>query len=190
MAVRFWHFDTDVYNLHVGLVLGPLAECTSAWLSERMREAWPTLAPDGSVELAGNASDGTVYADHLVVMADDGTTYRFVRIPRFRTRGREAPFDHAVLAHETFHLVNCALGYLGIPHDERDEAYAYLIEHVYRRFLELLYGQGEERCTRKSTRKNCAPERPAEPEARPSANGAGCRRGDAATREGDTSTGR
>lgn len=136
--LKFWHFDTDVYGLHIGLILGPLEKCTNEWLTRKMRQAWPDrLEEDGHVELSPR--DETAYADHIVITAGDGSTYRFVRIPQFFPRGKSAAKDHAVLVHETHHLVTDALRYLGVEGGEHDEAGAYLEEFVYEKFLNILY---------------------------------------------------
>jgi hypothetical protein len=137
-ALKFWHFDTDVYGLHIGLILGPLEKCTEEWLTLRMRKAWPKVLPDeGQVELGAN--DEWVYADHIVITASNNTNFRFVRIPQFFPRGKSAAHDHAVLAHETHHLVATALRYLGVENGEHEEAAAYLEEYIYERFLTFLY---------------------------------------------------
>ena len=137
--LKFWHFDTDVYGLHIGLILGPLEKCTEEWLTRKMRQAWPDrLEEDGRVELGPH--DETAYADHIVITGTDGEMFRFVRIPQFYPRGKSAMEDHAVLAHETYHLVNSALLHLGVERGDHDEAAAYLLELVYGKFLGFLYG--------------------------------------------------
>jgi hypothetical protein len=136
---RFFHFDTDVYERRIGLAVGPLKEMGAAWLTERIRKAWPDLDQEGRVEL--DDGDGTVFADALRIQTEDGIVIRIVRIPRFDPG---SPRDYAVLAHETFHLVCGALKDLGVPHDDGEEAHAYLFEHVYRRFLKFLFGREHE----------------------------------------------
>lgn len=138
-APEFFHFDTDVYERRIGLAVGPLKELNAAWLTERIREAWPDIDQEGHVEL--DDADKTVFADALRIQTEDGFMIQIVRIPRFDPG---SPHDHAVLAHETFHLVCGALKDLGVPHDDSEEAHAYLFEHVYRRFLEFLYGRKHE----------------------------------------------
>lgn len=135
---RFFHFDTDVYERRIGLAVGPLKEMGAAWLTERLQEAWPDLDKEGRVEL--DDVDETVLADAVRIQADDGKVVRIVRVPGFDG----SPHDHGVLAHETFHLVCGALKDLGVSHDDREEAHAYLFEYVYRRFLEFLFGRGHE----------------------------------------------
>ena len=71
----------------------------------------------------------------ILVHAED--FIRIVRIPGFDG----SPYDHGVLAHETFHLACGALQDLGVPHDDHEEAHAYFFEIVYRRFLEFLRGR-------------------------------------------------
>lgn len=128
----FFHFNTDVYERRIGLAVGPLKEMGAAWLTERIQEAWPDLDKEGHVEL--DDVDETVLADALRIQTEDGKVIRIVRIPGFDG----SPYDHSVLAHEAFHLVCGALKDLGIPHDDQEEAHAYLFEFVYRRFLEVL----------------------------------------------------
>ena len=136
--LKFWHFDTDVYGLHIGLILGPLEKCTEKWLTEKMRKAWPKVLPaEGEVELG--KSDEWCYADHIVITASNNATFRFVRIPRFCPSGKHAPHDLAVLVHETYHLVNSALQHLGVERGDHDEAAAYLLELVYGKFVTILY---------------------------------------------------
>ena len=132
---RFFHFDTDVYERRIGLAVGPLKEMGAAWLTERLQEAWPDLDKEGRVEL--DDVDETVLADAVRIQTEDGKVIRIVRIPGFDG----SPHDHGVLAHEAFHLVCGALKDLGVPHDDQEEAHAYLFEYVYRRFLEFLYGR-------------------------------------------------
>ena len=136
---EFFHFDTDVYERCIGLAVGPLKEMGAAWLTERLQEAWPDLDKEGRVEL--DDVDETVLADAVRIQTDNGRVIRIVRIPRFDPG---SPRDYAVLAHETFHLVCGALKDLGVPHDDGEEAHAYLFEHVYRRFLEFLFGREHE----------------------------------------------
>lgn len=131
---RFFHFDTDVYGQRVGLAVGPLKGMGATWLTERIREAWPDLDKDGHVELAD--PDETVLADALRIQAEAGKVIRIVRIPGFDG----SPYDYSVLAHEAFHLACGMLQDLGVPHDDHEEAHAYLFEYVYRRFLEFLRG--------------------------------------------------
>ena len=136
--LKFWHFDTDVYGLHIGLILGPLEKCTEKWLTEKMRKAWPKVLPDeGEVELG--KPDEWCYADHIVITASNNTQFRFVRIPQFYPRGKSAPHDLAVLVHETHHLVATALKYLGVESGEHEEAAAYLEEYVFEKFMTILY---------------------------------------------------
>lgn len=137
MAPRFWHFDTDVYGLWIGLALGPLERTGADWLTRRLQEAWPDLAKDGRVEL-DDPAPGT-YADMVRIQTEEGYVIRVVRLPRFDFA---SPFDHGVLAHEVVHLVCGALRDLGVPHSEHEEEHAYLVELVHRRFLELLRGKG------------------------------------------------
>lgn len=134
---RFFHFDTDVYERRIGLAVGPLKEMGAAWLTEQLRKAWPDLDQEGHVEL--DDTDATVFADALRIQTENGGVIRIVRIPRFDPGSQ---CDHAVLAHETFHLVCGTLKDLGIPHDDHEEAHAYLFEYVYRVFLDFLYGRG------------------------------------------------
>ena len=133
---RFFHFNTDVYERRIGLAVGPLKEMGAAWLTERIQEAWPDLDKEGHVEL--DDVDETVLADALRIQTENGKVIRIVRLPGFDG----SPYDHSVLAHEVFHLVCGALKDLGVPHDDNEEAHAYLFEYVYRRFLEFLYGRG------------------------------------------------
>ena len=135
---EFFHFDTDVYERRIGLAVGPLKEMGAAWLTERLQETWPDLDKEGRVEL--DDADETVLADAVRIQAEDGKVVRIVRIPGFDG----SPHDHGVLAHETFHLVCGTLKDLGVPHDDGEEAHAYLFEYVYRRFLEFLSGRGHE----------------------------------------------
>lgn len=132
---RFFHFDTDVYERRIGLAVGPLKEMGAAWLTERLQEAWPDLDKEGRVEL--DDVDETVLADVVRIQAENGKVIRIVRIPGFDG----SPYDHGILAHETFHLVCGVLKDLGVPHDDNEEAHAYFFEFVYRRFLELLRGK-------------------------------------------------
>ena len=190
MTGKFWHFETDVYGLRIGLYLGPLSECTPERLTRWLRKAWPDLPSDGHVELP--PADGTVYADSLRIEAEDGTVYRIVRIPRFRrTSPADEAFDVATLAHESLHVAATALRDVGVPFDGNAEAHAYLTELVFRRFLEILYDKGEGQCTAKkdhgSSGRRSAP---GTSEGKRSANGAACRRDDAAARTEDTRTGR
>lgn len=134
-APEFFHFDTDVYERRIGLAVGPLKEMGAAWLTERLQEAWPDLDKEGRVEL--DDVDETALADAVRIQADDGKVVRIVRIPGFDG----SPYDHGVLAHETFHLACGALQDIGVPHDDREEAHAYFFEIVYRRFLEFLRGR-------------------------------------------------
>lgn len=131
---KFFHFDTDVYGQRVGLAVGPLKEMGAAWLTERLQEAWPELDKEGRVEL--DDVDETVLADFVRIQTENGEVIWIVRIPGFDG----SPYDYSVLAHETFHLVCRALKDLGVPHDDHEEAHAYLFEYVYRRFLEFLRG--------------------------------------------------
>lgn len=131
----FFHFNTDVYERRIGLAVGPLKEMGAAWLTERIHEAWPDLDKEGRVEL--DDTDETVLADALRIQTEDGKVIRVVRIPWFDG----SPSVLGVLAHETFHLVCGALKDLGVPHDDNEEAHAYLFEYVYRRFLEFLRGR-------------------------------------------------
>lgn len=133
---KFFHFNTDVYERRIGLAVGPLKEMGAAWLTERIQEAWPDLDKEGHVEL--DDVDETVLADALRIQMEDGKVIRIVRIPWFDG----SPSNHGVLAHETFHIVCGALKDLGVPHDDHEEAHAYLFEFVYRRFLEFLCGKG------------------------------------------------
>lgn len=131
----FFHFDTDVYGRRIGLAVGPLKEMGAAWLTERLQEAWPDLDREARVEL--DDADETVLADAVRIQTEDGKVIRIVRIPGFDG----SPYDHGVLAHETFHLACGVLKDLGVPHDDNEEAHAYFFEFVYRRFLELLRGK-------------------------------------------------
>ena len=133
---EFFHFDTDVYDRRIGLAVGPLKELNAAWLTERIRKAWPDLDQEGHVEL--DDTDETVFADAIRIQTEDGIVIRIVRIPRFDPG---SPPDYAVLAHETFHLVCGTLKDLGVPHDDNEEAHAYLFEYIYRVFLEFLFGR-------------------------------------------------
>lgn len=135
---KFFHFNTDVYERRIGLAVGPLKEMGAAWLTERIQEAWPDLDKEGRVEL--DDVDETVLADALRIQTEDGKVIRIVRIPGFDG----SPYDHSVLAHEVFHLVCGALKDIGVPHDDQEEAHAYLFEFVYRRFLEFLLGRKHE----------------------------------------------
>ena len=133
---EFFHFDTDVYGgLRIGLAVGPLKEMGAAWLTKRLQEAWPDLDKEGRVELAD--PDETVLADALRIQAEAGKVIWIVRIPGFDG----SPYDHGVLARETFHLACGVLKGLGIPLDYHEEAHAYFFEFVYWRFLEFLRGR-------------------------------------------------
>lgn len=138
MNRKFWHFDTDVYKMHVGLYLGELAKCDPKWLQGRIKAAWPGIAPsDDECALDLPAADEGVYADSLTVHVPSGHVVRIVRIPQFR---KNVASDHAVLAHETLHLAASALAWYGVKEPEGEsEALAYLFETVYARFLDILY---------------------------------------------------
>ena len=125
-----------MYDRRIGLAVGPLKELNAAWLTERIRKAWPDLDQEGHVEL--DDTDETVFADAIRIQTEDGIVIRIVRIPRFDPG---SPPDYAVLAHETFHLVCGTLKDLGVPHDDNEEAHAYLFEYIYRVFLEFLFGR-------------------------------------------------
>lgn len=149
MNRKFWHFDTDVYKMHVGLYLGEPAKCDPKWLQGRIKAAWPGIAPsddEGALDLP--AADEGVYADCLTVHVPSGHVVRIVRIPQFRIRGArgDIAYDHAALAHETLHLAASALAWYGVKEREGEsEALAYLFETVYARFLDILYKQEEKR---------------------------------------------
>lgn len=138
MNGRFWHFDTDVYGMHVGLYLGELAKCDPGWMQRRIMAAWPEIAPspdEGRLDFP--EADEGVYADCLTVRVPSGHVVRIVRIPQFR---KNVARDHAVLAHETLHLAASALAWYGVKEPEGEsEALAYLFEAVYGRFLDILY---------------------------------------------------
>lgn len=52
---------------------------------------------------------------------------------------RNSPFWTASLAHEVFHAVENIMDYYGVPHtDDSSEAWAYYLDFVLRRCLELL----------------------------------------------------
>lgn len=138
MNRKFWHFDTDVYKMHVGLYLGELAKCDPKWLQGRIKAAWPEIAPSPDEgELDFPKADEGVYADSLTVHVPSGHVVRIVRIPQFR---KNVASDHAVLAHETLHLAASALAWYGVKEPEGEsEALAYLFEAVYGRFLDILY---------------------------------------------------
>lgn len=52
---------------------------------------------------------------------------------------RNSPFCIATLAHEAFHAVEDVMDYHGLPHNEgSSEAWAYYLDFVLRRCLELL----------------------------------------------------
>lgn len=143
MSPSFWHFDTDVYHMHVGLYLGELAKCDPGWMQRRIKAAWPDIAPsDDEGQLDFPVPDEGVYADSLTVHVPSGHAIRIVRIPQFRISGTlgQVAHDHAVLAHETLHLAASALAWYGVKEPEGEsEALAYLFEAVYGRFLDILY---------------------------------------------------
>lgn len=66
------------------------------------------------------------------------TRYGFTVLIYIRHWRRNSPADIATLAHEVFHAVEGSMEYHGVIHRDVSEAWAYYLDFVLRRCLEVL----------------------------------------------------
>lgn len=115
-------FSDEVYGAEFVLV----SDCTPAQFARFMHKHY-----DKSYEC-----DNDLKGQCCCRTTDRGV---FTAVIYLKCLPRNSPFWIASLAHEVFHAVEDCMDYYGVPHtDDSSEAWAYYLDFVLRRCLELL----------------------------------------------------